>query len=126
MFRELRIFSLQIAIFWKLIKSPHKKPPFNGDFRNTVRYPLPLDTSLTPPSTLYKTNKIDINIDVTNLLTKVDVLVPLIELVKVPSQMPKVKKFLTIEDEFEAPLVILQTMNYDRKMEGMLLSSLAW
>jgi hypothetical protein len=56
--------------------------------------------------------------DLTNVLAKVTIHVPLTELVNIPSQMHKVREFLSIEEEPEDPHVVLQTMSNDRKTGG--------
>jgi len=69
--------------------------------RKWTRYPLPLGTNPTSPSTSHKNDDFQLNVDVRNVLEKVNVHVPLSELIKIPSQMDKVRKFLTVEDEPE-------------------------
>ena len=86
--------------------------------RKWTRYPLPLDTNPTPPSTSHKNDDVYLNVDVMNVLAKVIILVPLTKLIKIPSQMDKVRKFLSIEDEHDNPQVVFQTMNYDRRNGG--------
>jgi hypothetical protein len=86
--------------------------------RKWTRYPLPLDINPTPPSTSHKNDDVQLNVDVMNVLAKVTIPIPLTELIKIPSQMDKVRKLLSIEDEPEDPPIVLQTMNYDRKNGG--------
>jgi hypothetical protein len=81
-------------------------------------YPLPLDTNPTPPSTSHKNDDLQLNVDVDKCYGKNNVLVPLDELIKIPSQMDKVRKFLIMEEEPEDPHVVLQTMDYDRNNGG--------
>jgi hypothetical protein len=59
-----------------------------------------------------------------NVLAKINVLVPLFELIKIPSQMDKVRKFLTMEPE--DPPIVLQTWIIIEIMEGMHLSLSPW
>jgi hypothetical protein len=41
-----------------------------------TRYPFPLNTNPTPPSTSHKNDDIQLNVDVTNVLAKINVLYP--------------------------------------------------
>jgi hypothetical protein len=70
-------------------------------------------TVLLRPSN--KNDDVQLNVDVVNVLAKVTIPIPLSELIKIPSQMDKVKKFLITEETVEVPPVVLQAMNQDRK-----------
>jgi hypothetical protein len=52
-----------------------------------------------------------------SVLEKVNVSIPLIEIMKIPSLRDKVKRFLSIQDESEDPHVLLKSMHYDRSKE---------
>jgi len=58
--------------------------------------------------TLPKSGDIDLNIDMDNILAKVNVLVPFTKIMKIPSLRYKVKKLLSIQDEYEDPIIMLQ------------------
>ena len=81
------------------------------------RPPLPLNTS---PVTSFPSNKsttsdsVKLNVNVVNVLAKITVLVPLSNLIKIPSQMDKVKKYLNLEEKKDQPL-ILKSIHQDRK-----------
>jgi hypothetical protein len=76
-----------------------------------------LEVSPPPQPTLPKTDDIDLNIDMASILAKVNVPIPLTEIMKIPSLRDKVKKFLSIQDESKDPPVLLQTMHYDQSKE---------
>jgi hypothetical protein len=67
----------------------------------------PLDTNPPPQTTLPKKNDTDLNIDMASISAKVNVLVPLLEIMKVPYLRDKVKNFLSFQDELEDPLSLL-------------------
>lgn len=73
---------------------------------------MPSNTDPTLPSTNPKNDDIQLNVDVTNVLEKINVHVPLSEWIKIPSQMDKVRKFLTPKPE--DPPNVLQTADYRR------------
>jgi hypothetical protein len=77
-----------------------------------------LDNNPTSPSTSHKNYDLQLNVDVMNFLAKVIVPIPLIGLMKIPSQMDKVRIFLSIEDEPKEHLTVLKTMNCDRNNGG--------
>jgi hypothetical protein len=58
---------------------------------------------------------VDLNVGVTNVLSKVTLSVPLSKLIKITSQKEKVKKFLSCEEANEDSLLILQAMHWGRK-----------
>jgi hypothetical protein len=66
---------------------------------------------------LSKNDNIDLNIDMASVLEKVNVPIPLIEIMKIPSSRDKVKRFLSIQDDSKDPLVLLQAMHYDQSEE---------
>jgi len=78
----------------------------------------------TPPSTSRKNDGIQVNVDVTNALAKINVHVPLIELIKICLQMDKVRNFLIPEPE--DPPIVLQTIDHHRDNGGIHLSSSPW
>jgi hypothetical protein len=63
----------------------------------------------TPPpwSVSPKDSDIDLNIDMTNVLTKINVHVPLTVIMKIPSIGDKVGIFLNVQEESEAPPTFL-------------------
>jgi hypothetical protein len=71
-----------------------------------IIYPLPLDTIAPLQPTLPKNDNIDLNIDMASVLAKVNVTIPLTKIMKTPSLRDKVKIFLSIQDDFEDPLVV--------------------
>jgi hypothetical protein len=75
-------------------KAPKVSQPYDFQHppRNWIRYHLPLDTNPTPPSTPHKNDDFQLNVGMMNILEKIDVHVPLYELIKIPSQKDKVKK----------------------------------
>lgn len=77
-----------------------------------------MDTNVAPPLILPKNDDIDLNIDMTSVLAKINILVPLTEIMKIPSLRDKVKKIPSIQDESEDPNVVLQVMHYDRRNGG--------
>jgi len=77
----------------KINKSPNNSQ-LETPRNNRTIYPLPLNIDPTPPTTSNKNNDVHLNVDVTNVLAKVIVHIPLSELIKIPSQMDKVKKVL--------------------------------
>jgi hypothetical protein len=58
---------------------------------------------------------VELNVDVVNVLSKVTVPAPLSELIKIPSQKEKVKKFLSFEEANEDSPIVLQAMHQGRK-----------
>jgi hypothetical protein len=50
-----------------------------------------LDTNPTPPSTSHKNDDLQLNVDVRNVLAKINDHAPLFELIKIPSQMDEVR-----------------------------------
>jgi hypothetical protein len=71
-----------------------------------------LDTNPSPPSTSHKNDYAQLNVDVTIVLDKTNVHVPLIELINISSQMETVRNFLYKKPE-NAPIV-LQIIDYHR------------
>jgi hypothetical protein len=52
-----------------------------------------------------------------SILEKVNVLFPLIEIMKIPYLMDKENKFLSIQESYEDPPILLQSMHYDPRKE---------
>ena len=83
------------------------------------RPPLPLNTS---PVTSLPSNKsttsdsVKLNVNVVNVLAKIAVLVPLSKLIKIPSQMDKVKKYLNLEATKDQPLILKSIHQYRKNM----------
>jgi hypothetical protein len=73
-------------------KAPETSPSDPKPPHKWTRYPLPLDTNTSPQPTLPKNDDIDLNIDMTSVLEKINVHVPLTEIMKIPSLRDKVKK----------------------------------
>jgi len=100
-------------------KSPDILQPndFEPQIKPWSRPSVPLNTS---PVTSFPSNKsttsdsVKPNVNVVNVLAKIAVLVPLSKLIKIPSQMDKVKKCLNIEVTKDQPL-ILKSIHQDRK-----------
>lgn len=86
----------------------HPNPP--------KKSPLPLDANTTQP-TFPKNDSTYLNIDMASILAKINVPVRLTEIMNIPSLRDKVKRFPSIQDEYEDPFVVLQAMHYDRKNE---------
>jgi hypothetical protein len=76
-----------------------------------------LDTNAPPQPTLTKSDNIVLNTDMASVLEMVNVPIPLTKIMKIPSLRDKVKRFLSIQDDFEDPPVVLQTMHYERSKE---------
>lgn len=77
--------------------------------------PSNINANPTPSPTLHKYDK-NIVLDVDS--TKIDVPIPLVEFIKIPSQKAKFKEFFDLQDELKDPPVILQAMNHDKKNGG--------
>jgi hypothetical protein len=76
-----------------------------------------LNSNPPPQPILPKSNDIDFNIDMAGILAKVNVRVPLTEIMNIPYLRDKVKKFLRIKDESQYPPILLQSMHYDPSKE---------
>jgi hypothetical protein len=87
------------------------------------RPPLPSSDSPPPQPILPKSNDIDLNIDMANILAKVNIHVPLTEIMKIPSMRDKVKRFLSIQEESEDPPILLQANHFERSKRNMHLFS---
>jgi hypothetical protein len=59
-----------------------------------------------------KTNDIDLNIDINNVLEKINVLVPLTEIIKIPSMKIKVEKLFKVQGEPVDPPIMLQANHF--------------
>jgi hypothetical protein len=53
----------------------------------------------------------------TSVLTKINIPTALTKIMKIPSPRDKFKRFLSIQDEYADPLVLLQTMHHDYRNE---------
>jgi hypothetical protein len=76
-----------------------------------------LPPSPLPQPALPKKNDIDLNIDTTNVLTKINVHVPFTEIMKIPSIRGKVKRFLNVQEESEDPPIQLQANHFEPTRE---------
>jgi hypothetical protein len=75
--------------------------------------PPPPPTRNSPPSsTLPKTNDIDLNIDIDSVLEKINVHVPLKEIIKIPSMKSRVEKFFKVQGEPVDPPIMLQANHF--------------
>jgi hypothetical protein len=77
------------------------------------RPPIPSNDKMPPKPTLPRKDEIDLNIDMAGILAKVNVLVPLTEIIKIPSMRNKVERFMQVQGEPGDPLILLQA-NYLR------------
>jgi hypothetical protein len=71
-----------------------------------------LQNDVPPSSTLPKTNDIDLNIDINGILEKINVHVPLTEIIKIPSMRSKVEKFFRVQGKPVDPPVMLQANHF--------------
>ena len=75
-------------------------------------------SDVPPPQPIFpKSNDLELNIDLDNILEKVNILVPLTEIMKIPSMRDKVKRFLTIQEESEDPPILLQANHFEPTIE---------
>lgn len=71
------------------------------------------------PSQNLKNFEVALDVDLTNVLAKVNVQVPLLERAKLGPQRGQVRKAFNFEEEPEDPLFILQTCILIKRMEDM-------
>jgi hypothetical protein len=76
------------------------------------RHPPPPKYSIHPSSTLLRNDEIDLNLDIARVLEKINVLVPLTKMIKIPSIINKVEKFFKVKGEPEDPHVLIQENHY--------------
>jgi hypothetical protein len=101
--KELQVYTRQ--------RSAPQAPPSDPRFPQP-RPPPPPTNNPPPSSTLPKTSDIDLNIDINGVLEKINVHVPLTEIIKIPSMRSKVEKFFRVQGEPVDPPIMLQANHF--------------
>jgi len=74
--------------------------------------PLPSNDNIPPQPTLTRNDEIDLNIDMVGILTKVNIPIPLTEIINIPSMRNKVEIFLRVQGEPVDPPILLQANHF--------------
>jgi hypothetical protein len=97
--KELQVYTRQ--------KNVPQAPPSDPRFPRPRPPPPPKD-SVPPSSTLPRNDDIDLNVDINSILEKINVHVPLTEMIKIPSIRNKVEKLFRVQGEPGDPPVLIQ------------------
>jgi hypothetical protein len=106
--KELQVYTRQ--------KNAPQAPPSDPIFPRP-RPPIPSNDKVPPQPTFPKNDEIDLNIDMDGILEKVNIHVPLIEIIKIPSMRNKVEIFLKVQGEPRDPPILLQANHLRRTNE---------
>jgi hypothetical protein len=104
--KELQVFTRRRNVSQAPPSDPHL--PQQG-------LPPPLTSNPPPSSTCSNSSDIDLNIDIDNVLEKINVPIPLKETIKIPSMKSKVEKFFMVHGEPVDPPIMLQANHFRPK-----------
>jgi hypothetical protein len=106
-------------------KNTPQAPPSDPIFPRP-RPPLPSNDNIPPQPTLPRNDEIDLNIDMVGILTKVNIHVPLTEIINIPSIRNKVEIFLRVQGNLWILPYCYKQIILDELMKSIHLSSFLW
>jgi len=104
-----RLRKKELQLYTRRRNSPRALP---SDPKNPQQGPPPQTSNFLPSSTFPKTNDIDLNIDINGVLAKINVHVPLKEIIKIPLMKSGFEKLFKVQGEPIDPPIMLQANHF--------------